>query len=73
MARNSAAKTYSTFVAGLMTEATPLNYPENTVLETLNCVFEREGNIRRRLGMDYEASSSLTSKTTAEATWQTQG
>lgn len=73
MARTSAAKTYSTFVAGLMTEATPLNYPANTVLDTLNCVFEREGNIKRRLGVDYEASATLTSKTIAEATWQTKG
>ena len=73
MSRTSAAKTYSTFVAGLMTEATPLNYPENTVLDTLNCVFEREGNIRRRLGVDYEASAVLTNKSTAEATWKTQG
>ena len=71
MARTSASKTYSTFVAGLMTEATPLNYPANTVLDTLNCVFEREGNIKRRLGIDYEASATLTSKSTAEATWQT--
>ena len=72
MARTSAAKTYSTFVAGLVTEATPLNFPENAVLKTLNCVFHKEGNIQRRLGIDYEAGSSLTSKTIAEATFQTQ-
>lgn len=72
MARTSASKTYSTFVAGLITEATPLNYPDNTVQNTLNCVFEREGNIRRRLGVDYEAGAALTSKSTAEAKWKTQ-
>ncbi len=72
MARTSAAKTYSTFVAGLVTEATPLNYPENAVLDTLNCVFEHEGDIHRRLGVNYEAGYSLTAKTVAEATFQTQ-
>ena len=56
-----------------MTEATPLNYPENTVLDTLNCVFEHEGNIRRRLGMDYEASAVLTTKSLSETKFQTQG
>ena len=73
MARTAAAKTYSNFVAGLITEATPLNFPENGVLGSLNVSFDKKGNIRRRLGMDYESSATLTSKTLAETTvWQTQ-
>jgi len=64
-----AAKPYSTFVAGLITEAGPLTFPENASYDELNCVLFRKGNRRRRLGVDFEDGYSLsaTSMTTATA------
>ena len=72
MPRNQSLKVYNTFVAGLVTESTPLTFPENAVLGSDNCVFDKKGDIRRRLGLDYEASAALTSLTIPEATWETQ-
>lgn len=50
------SKTVNTFVAGLITEAGPLTFPENASLDESNCVLLRKGNRRRRKGIDYEAS-----------------
>jgi|DEB0MinimDraft_12_1074336.scaffolds.fasta_scaffold00237_6 hypothetical protein len=72
MPRNQSLKVYNTFVAGLVTEATPLTFPENAVLGADNCVFDKKGDIRRRLGLDYEASAALTNLDVVEATWETQ-
>ena len=44
------------FTGGLNTDASPLNYPENTVKEIKNVILNRVGTNYRRLGMDYEAS-----------------
>lgn len=54
MARNKAEVLDRTFVAGLVTDYTALNFPENACTETLNCVFEPSGRIKRRLGFDWE-------------------
>jgi len=62
-----ATKPYNTFVAGLITEAGPLTFPENASLDELNCVLFRKGNRRRRLGVDYENSYSLSSTTLTTA------
>jgi hypothetical protein len=43
------------FVAGLKTEFTGMNFPENACTATSNCVFNRIGNVTRRKGIDYEA------------------
>lgn len=53
MARANANKLYRDFTAGLITEATPLTYPENASIDEDNCVITRKGNRRRRLGVDY--------------------
>jgi hypothetical protein len=39
-------------VAGLITEASPLTYPENASVDEDNTVITRRGNRRRRLGID---------------------
>ena len=72
MPRNNSLKVYNSFVGGLVTEATPLTFPENGVSDALNCIFDKKGDVRRRLGIDYESSASLTSKSLAESKWQTQ-
>ena len=61
------AKPYSTFVAGLITEAGPLTFPENASHDELNCILFRKGNRRRRLGVDYENSFALSTATITEA------
>lgn len=53
MSRPSANKVYKTFVGGLITEASPLTYPENASIDEDNTVITRRGNRRRRLGIDY--------------------
>lgn len=42
------------FKAGFVTEFTGLNFPEQACTETLNCSFEFDGSVRRRLGYDFE-------------------
>lgn len=63
-----AAKPYSTFVAGLITEAGPLTFPENASYDELNCVLFRKGNRRRRLGVDFEDGYSLSAVSMSTAT-----
>ena len=52
MPRNNSLKVYNSFVGGLVTEATPLTFPENGVSDALNCIFDKKGDVRRRLGID---------------------
>ena len=54
-------KLYRTFVKGLITEASPLTFPENASIDEENFVLERDGSRSRRLGVDYEGGYSLTS------------
>lgn len=44
----------NTFVAGLITEASPLTFPANASLDEDNFVLLRDGSRQRRLGMDLE-------------------
>jgi len=60
MARAEANKEYNSFVAGLITEASPLTYPENASIDEENFILSRKGSRRRRLGMDYETNFVLT-------------
>lgn len=43
------------FVKGLITEASPLNFPDQASLDELNFTLNNDGTRQRRLGMDYEA------------------
>lgn len=45
---------FNTFVKGLMTDANPLTYPENTSQDELNFVLNRDGSRQRRLGMNWD-------------------
>lgn len=53
MARQSQAVEVNSFVKGLITEASPLTFPDNASLDEDNFVLLRDGSRRRRLGMDY--------------------
>ena len=57
--RAQTTKLYRTFVKGLVTEASPLTYPEDTSLDEDNCLLFGKGNRTRRLGADYETASVL--------------
>lgn len=44
----------NSFINGLITEATSLNFPANACTDTDNCIFHPKGNIYRRNGIDLE-------------------
>lgn len=63
MSRTAGVSVENNFVRGLVTEATGLNFPENAVTDSDNCVFERKGSVKRRLGIDYETGYTTTAFT----------
>jgi hypothetical protein len=54
MSRNYQPVELNTFVGGLITEASPLTFPQNASLDELNFVLDKDGSRSRRLGMDME-------------------
>lgn len=54
MPRSAAVSVENNFSRGLITEATAMNYPENSVVETENCVYLKSGTVLRRNGVDFE-------------------
>lgn len=54
----------NSFIRGLISEATGLNFPKDACTETLDCVFDAKGTVSRRLGVDYEASASTANTVT---------
>lgn len=64
MARQKFEKSFNTFVKGLMTEASEINFPENYSLYEKNFELRRDGGRDRRKGMDllYPLGVTLTSK-----------
>ena len=54
MARQTQAVEVNSFVKGLITEASPLTFPDNASLDEDNFVLLRDGSRERRLGIDYE-------------------
>lgn len=60
----------NSFVRGLITEATPLTFPENASLDEDNMVLNRDGSRQRRQGMDFEANYALTDSGVAGATFE---
>lgn len=53
MPRASGSKDYISLINGLITEASPLNFPENSTTDELNFVLNLDGLVRsRRLGLD---------------------
>ena len=60
MAIQSESKEYNTFTRGIITEANPLNFPENASINEANFVLNRDGSRQVRLGMDFEANFTAT-------------
>lgn len=56
---NSTEKIYRSFNKGIITEASPLTFPENASINEDNFVLNRNGSRARRLGMDYETGYTL--------------
>ena len=54
-------KVFRSFVKGLITEASPLTFPENASIDEENFVLNRDGSRSRRLGLDYEGTYAKTS------------
>lgn len=54
MPRQSGVSVDNNFLGGLITEATGLNFPENSCTDTLNCKFNKDGSVERRQGIDFE-------------------
>lgn len=54
MPRNYQPVEFNTFVGGLVTEASPLNFPTNASLDEENFVLNKDGTRSRRLGMQFE-------------------
>ncbi|AJT60716.1 putative head closure protein [Citrobacter phage CVT22] len=54
MAVQSAAQEVNSFSKGIITEASPLSFPDNASINENNLVIENDGSRRRRFGMDYE-------------------
>lgn len=48
---------FNSFVGGLVTEASPLTFPENASIDESNFVLDQNGSRRRRLGLDIEPST----------------
>lgn len=79
MARNAGVAVENSFVNGLVTEATGLNFPENAVTDTNNCVFDPVGKVTRRPGIDWEVGFEIFKNTgtaevaTVEYLWENVG
>lgn len=58
MPNTSGISVENSFIGGLVTEATGLNFPENACTDTVNCRFTKYGSVERRLGMDFENNYS---------------
>jgi len=70
MPRQASEKGFNTFVQGIVTESSALNFPENASIDEQNFVLNRDGSRQRRLGIDFE-DSFVTSGGFPESTVQT--
>jgi len=57
MPRQTVPAEVNTFVKGLITEASPLTFPENASLDELNFILNKDGSRQRRLGMEFRPDS----------------
>ncbi len=67
MSRTSSAIEVNKFIAGLITDANPLTFPDNASIEEENFVLNIDGSRERRLGMDFEEDFTEITTTVADA------
>lgn len=58
MPQQQAVVVENSFINGLVTEATGLNFPEKACTETYDCIFDIDGSVYRRTGFDLEENFS---------------
>lgn len=63
MPRTNLPVEFNTFVAGLITEASPLTFPQNASLDEENFVLRPYGSRVRRNGIDYESGYQIIDST----------
>ena len=68
MPKQSTRAEVNNFIQGLITEASPLNYPPNASIDEQNFELNRDGTRDRRLGFGYEPSYGLVPLPTPVAT-----
>ena len=81
MARAKTSVEYSDFTRGIITEASPLTFPDNASLDEQNININRDGSRQRRFGMDWDQNATAVSvtplSTSGEAvssyTWKSAG
>lgn len=61
MPRAAGTSLQNRFIRGLITESTGLNLPEDACTEIDNCILTQTGEVKRRLGINYEESHQTTS------------
>ena len=67
MPRQASAIEVNSFIAGLVTDANPLTFPDNASLEEENFVLNIDGSRRRRLGLDFEEDFQEITTTVSDA------
>ena len=67
MARQASTIEINKFIAGLVTDANPLTFPDNASIEEENFILNIDGSRRRRLGLDFEADYQEITTTIASA------
>lgn len=58
MARQGAFTVENSFINGLVTEASGLNFPDSAVTDVLNCEFNIDGSVNSRNAIDFEENFS---------------
>lgn len=54
MPQKAASLVENSFINGLVTEATGMNFPDKAVTETYDCEFDLDGSVYRRTAIDFE-------------------
>lgn len=67
MARNIGQTVQSFFSKGYLTEFTGLNFPEDATTASANVIYNRDGSVESRPGIDYEDSAVLNAVTQTDS------
>lgn len=59
MPRQVVTSIENNFTKGLISEATGLNFPENAVTATDNCIYDERARVTRRLGFEFETNYEI--------------